>query len=110
MHGRRELRDQVDEALRSLGDSPDAVAERLEAAGVRGTPGLVGDCALAMYLSAVVTGDRRVRAVVVRSARAAVTLDRGWSIPVSVRLPTALRRFVYDFDARRYPKAPAVDG
>ena len=102
-HGRRELRAQVGEVLRALGASKDEVARQLESCGVRGRPGHADDCALAVYLSAVVASDPRVRAVCVLPTRALVRLDRWWRPHLAVRLPKVLRQFVWAFDARQYP-------
>jgi hypothetical protein len=99
---RRELRDQVAQVLRSLGDDKDDVARQLGAAGVRGRPGDVGDCALAVYLSAVVTADPRVVTVRVLPVKVLIRMERRWW-PVTVKLPRGLRAFIADFDQRRYP-------
>ena len=100
--GRRALRAQVADELRCLGDTKDEVAQRLEAVGVRGRPGNASDCALAVYLSAVVAADPRVHAVHVAYDRVFIRLDSRWWY-VGVPLPKTLRRFVEDFDHRRYP-------
>ena len=101
-HERCELRGQVAQELRSLGSSKDEVAQRLEAAGVRGTPSSVSDCAIAVYLSAVVASDARVDAVLVGDHRVFIKLDGRWRL-LGTPLPKPLRRFVTDFDRRRYP-------
>jgi hypothetical protein len=102
VQGRRALRAEVAHELRSLGDSKDEVAERLEAAGVRGMPGSVRECALAVYLSAVVAADARVGAVLVGEQRTFLKLDGRWRY-LGVSLPRGLRAFVHDFDRHRYP-------
>ena len=102
-HGRRALRAEVRQELRSLGASKDDVARRLEAAGVRGRPGKVADCALAVYLSAVVGSDPRVRTVRVLPSRVVIAPNTPWRRPLTVALPKALRRFVTDFDRHDYP-------
>jgi hypothetical protein len=113
-HGRRELRAQVCQELRSLGASENEVAHRLEAAGVRGRPGNVEDCALAVYLSAVVGADPRVRAVYVAPVRVFVKVDHRWWWPwIGVALTKPLRSFVARFDRRAYPalvRPQAEDG
>jgi hypothetical protein len=101
-YGRHELRAQVAHELRSLGSSKDEVAQRLEAAGVRGTPSSVSDCAIAVYLSAVVASDARVDAVLVGDHRVFIKLDGRWRL-LGTALPKPLRRFVADFDRQRYP-------
>jgi hypothetical protein len=100
--GRHELRAQVAHELQSLGSSKDEVAHRLEAAGVRGTPSSVSDCAVAVYLSAVVASDARVDAVLVGDHRVFIKLDGRWRL-LGTPLPKPLRRFVADFDRHRYP-------
>ena len=102
VHERRTLRADVAHELRSLGASKDEVAGRLEAAGVRGTPGSVRECALAVYLSAVVAADARVGAVLVGEQRTFIKLDGRWRY-LGVSLTKGLRGFVHDFDRHRYP-------
>jgi hypothetical protein len=105
LHGRRALRAQVAHELRSLGSTKDDVARTLETAGVRGRPGNASDCALAVYLSAVVAADPRVRAVYVAPMRVLLTVDGRWWWPrLGVALPKVLRSFVADFDYLRYPE------
>ena len=97
------LRAQVRRELRSLGTNKDEVAHRLEAAGVQGAPGKVAECAIAVYLSAVVAADPRVQRVLVSSERVFLRVRRWWWPWTGVALPKALRQFVVDFDHRRYP-------
>ena len=102
-HGRRALRDQVAQELRSLGKSHDEVAQRLEAASARGRPSNAADCALAVYLSAVVAADPRVRAVYVASERVVLKVGQRWWWPrLGVPLPDAVREFVTQFDGLAY--------
>ncbi len=102
--GRRELRAHVAHELRALGDTHDEVARRLEGAAVRGTPGDVTDCALAVYLSAVVAADPRVRCLYVGPVRVFIRRDRPrWWPWIGVGLPKALCRFVEHFDRGAYP-------
>jgi hypothetical protein len=102
--GCRVLRAEVVRELRSLGTNKDEVAHRLEAAGVQGAPGKVAECAIAVYLSAVVAADARVQRVVVSSERVFLRVRRWWWPWTGVGLPKALRQFVVDFDHRRYPE------
>jgi hypothetical protein len=111
-HGCRVLRAQVAHELRSLGDSEDDVAKRLEAAGVRGRPGNVSDCALAVYLSAVVAADPQVRAVYVAPERVLMKVYHRWWWPwIGVPMTKSLCSFVARFDLRAYPALvrPAAD-
>jgi hypothetical protein len=98
----RELRGHVQGCLTDLGDSPDAVAGRLTALGVRGIPGRADDCAVARYLKAVVGSERSVKVVGVLERRIRIS-RRGMRLPVSVPLPTGVANFVRNFDQGRYP-------
>jgi hypothetical protein len=90
--------------LRSLGDHEHEIAQRLEAAGVRGSPGKMTDCALAVYLSAVVASDPRVRAVYVGNERVFIKGNRpSWWPWIGIPLSKPLRAFVAGFDKRAYP-------
>ena len=101
-HARRELRAHVAGELRALGDTKDDVARRLDAAGVRGAANNVSDCAVAVYLSAVVAADARVAAVLVGNDRVFVKVEGSrWYVGVPLTKP--LRAFVTDFDRHRYP-------
>ena len=102
--GRRALRAQAAHMLCSLGDSGEAIAQQLETAGVRGSPGKAWDCALAVYLSAVVAADPRVRAVYVGPERVFIKghFPRWWPW-IGIPLSKPLRSFVADFDKRAYP-------
>ena len=102
-HWRRELRGHADCMLATLGDDAGEVARRLEDAGVRGTPGDPRDCAIAVYLSAVVAADPRVRSLRVMSQRVVISPTRWGHPPIVVELSDALRAFVVAFDRRAYP-------
>jgi hypothetical protein len=101
---RRELGAQVSQMLRSLGDNEKEVAQRLQAAGVRARPGDPKECALALYLSAVIGADPRVRAVRVVPVQVRIKLDHRWRPPLTVPLPRTLRSFVVAFDCGRFPR------
>ena len=102
--GRRALRAQAAHVLRSLGGSEHEIAQQLEAAGVRGSPGKATDCALAVYLSAVVAADSRVRAVYVGPERVFIKGHHPrWWPWIGIPLSKPLRGFVADFDKRVYP-------
>lgn len=100
---RRDLRIQIGQVLSSLGDDPAEVARRLEAAGVRGTPRDPRNCAIAVYLGAVVGADPRVRFLRVMPERVFVVASSWWRPPVIVPLPEALREFIPGFDLHAYP-------
>ncbi|HVM63969.1 MAG TPA: hypothetical protein VMU14_03850, partial [Acidimicrobiales bacterium] len=69
---------------------------------MRGTPGNVSDCAIAVYLSSIVGADPLVKTVLVGSERVFVKLEGRWLF-VGVSLPKPLRRFVAEFDREAYP-------
>lgn len=101
---RRALRAHVQEVLASLGNGPDEIARQLEEAGVRGTPHNQEDCAIAVYLSAVVGADPEVRRLRVRCERVVVESPRWYRHRVSVRLSRPLQEFVACFDHGIYPQ------
>lgn len=103
-HWRRELRGQTAGVLGSLGGNAPQVARRLQDAGVQGTPGDPRDCAIAVYLSAVVTADPIVRAIKVTTDSVVISPSGRWRPPVVVGLSEALRTFVNGFDRRAYPE------
>ena len=102
-HWRRELRGHAAGVLGSLGDDPSEVARRLREAGVKGTPGDPRDCAIAVYLSAVVAADASIRAVKVTTDSVVISPAKRWHPPVVVGLSEPLRTFVAGFDRRAYP-------
>ena len=63
MSEHRQLRGQTRALLNSLGICPDDVAESLRAAGVHGIPRNNRSCAVALYLSALMGSDPRVRSI-----------------------------------------------
>jgi hypothetical protein len=103
-HWRRELRSETAGVLGSLGGDSPEVAEHLRSAGVQGTPGDPRDCAIAVFLSAVVTADPAVRTIKVTTDSVVVSPTRRWQLPVVVGLSEALRTFVAGFDRRAYPE------
>lgn len=103
-HDRVALGRQTSALLRDLGDEAMAVASSLEEAGVRGQPADARQCAMAMYLRAVMQGDPRVCTVRVFHDRVVVgTPGRVHQRRVVVPLPAPIRAFVAGFDAQRYP-------
>jgi hypothetical protein len=106
--------------LRTLGADAGSVATSLAVAGVKGQPADARQCALAVYLHAVMDGDPRVASVRVFHDRLVIgSPGRVRQHRVVVALPQAVRAFVAGFDAQRYPmlvraerpapKAPAAD-
>lgn len=103
----RELRRAIGGYLRGLGASAPAVADRLGAEGACGVPGDPFDCALARYLHALVGVERSVERVVVKPRTARVHLDSS-RLPLVVRLPRPVARFIQGFDAGWFPEL--IDG
>lgn len=104
MSERATVRRQTDELLSALGDTPEQVASSLADAGVRGVPSNSRNCAVAVYLGAVVAADDRVRGVKVCKSEVLVERAGWWRRSVVVALPTAVRQFIAAFDARSYPQ------
>ena len=104
LHGRKELRDRVAEMLRTLGGDPEEVSRQLELASVRGTPRDPQDCAIALFLTAILGADPAVRTLKVFNDRVVVFPTQRWLGQIVVRLSEPLRLFVADFDRDRYPQ------
>jgi hypothetical protein len=101
---RRELAWHTTQLLGRLGEDPAAVAGSLESAGVQGEPADARQCALAVYVRAIMAGDPRVSAVRVFHDRLVIGVPgRLHTHRVGVPLPSAVRGFVAGFDARHYP-------
>ncbi|MCK4177500.1 hypothetical protein [Aciditerrimonas ferrireducens] len=98
------VRQQTAALLHSLGATPGEVAASLAAAGVRGVPANSRECAVAVYLGAVVSADPRVRGVKVCKSEVLVERSGWWRRSVVVPLPSAVRQFIAAFDARSYPE------
>jgi hypothetical protein len=108
MGHQRQLKLQTRALLTGLGTGPDEVAESLLAAGVSGVPMDNRRCAVALYVSALMGGDPRVRSVNV--GRCSLLLDTAAppefhpSGRLLVQLPKPVRQFVAAFDTRHYPE------
>ena len=100
---RRALRSETRQLLAALGQDADQVATSLAAGGVRGKRTSTRECAVAVYVSAIVGADERVSAIAVAGTRMRITLRSPWTPPVVVWLPPAVRQFVSAFDAGRFP-------
>jgi hypothetical protein len=94
--------------LAQLGESPDEVARTLLASGVHGVPRDNRSCAVALYLSALMGADPRIRSVTVGHCSLVITLvaptDARPAGRLWVQLPKAVRGFVAEFDACHYPE------
>jgi hypothetical protein len=101
---RATVRRQTEALLSELGDSPAKVATALASAGVRGVPANSRECAVAVYLGAVVSADSRVRGVKVCKSEVLVERTGWWRRSVVVPLPSAVRQFIAAFDARTFPE------
>jgi len=103
----RQLKRQTRAVLCELGTSPDEVAASLRAAGVHGVPRDNRSCAIALYLTALMGSDPRVRGVNV--GHCSLLLDTAAPPEfrphgrLLVQLPKPVRQFVAAFDARQYP-------
>lgn len=101
---RATVRQQAEQLLGALGDNPGRVAGSLAGAGVRGLPANSRECAVAVYLGAVVGADDRVRGVKVCKSEVLVERAGWWHRSVVVPLPAPVRQFITAFDARTYPE------
>ncbi|MGA7419621.1 MAG: hypothetical protein WB765_15055 [Acidimicrobiales bacterium] len=107
MRGNRLLKRQIREVLTGLGSCENDVAAALGGTGVRAEPRDPRDCAIAVYLRAVVGVDHRISSVAVqRSDVKVLTEPARFGLPniVTVRLPEPVRRFIEAFDKAAYPK------
>lgn len=101
---RATVRRQTEQLLGNLGGSPGQVAATLMGSGVQGLPANSRECAVAVYLGAVVGADTRVRGVKVCKSEVLVERAGWWRRSVVVPLPTSVRQFIAAFDARTYPE------
>ena len=104
MSERATVRRQTEQLLGNLGESPGQVADTLAGSGVRGLPANSRECAVAVYLGAVVGADSRVRGIKVCKSEVLVERSGWWRRSVVVPLPTSVRQFIAAFDARTYPE------
>jgi hypothetical protein len=102
----REIKRRVEAQLEGLGHDSDEVASSLEAAGVQGVPRSNTSCAIALYASAVMKVDPRIKSVAVGPCTLILTLLKEDGRPggkLTVQLPKPVRGFVDEFDAAHYP-------
>jgi hypothetical protein len=97
------LKQNVATLLNQLGGTPEAVADSLHRAGVRGDPFLVARCPVAQYLHAVVGGESRVGRIKVGLYNAVINTPHWWQ-PMTVALPSPVRLFVLGFDRGLFPQ------
>jgi hypothetical protein len=102
-----DIKRRVGTLMEDLGRDPDEVASTLEAAGVQGVPKSNSSCAVAVYASAVMKADPRIRSVAVGPCTLILTLvkpeDGRPGGKLTIQLPKPVRGFVDGFDAARYP-------
>ena len=101
--GRRGLRRSIRQLTESLGSSPDAVAANLVALRAHGTPSNSSECAIARYLRAMVGTEMAVAEVAVSDRRIHVSRANR-HLPMTVRLPAAVTKFIRAFDGGGYPE------
>ena len=102
----RDIKRRATALLESLGHDPDEVATALEVAGVKGVPRSNSACAVALYASAVMKTDPRIKAVAIGPCTMILTLLKGDGRPggrLIVQLPRPVRGFVDRFDTAHYP-------
>ncbi|MEV6601354.1 hypothetical protein AB0M36_31545 [Actinoplanes sp. NPDC051346] len=90
----------AERALVALGETADAVAAALTAAGFAGFPITADRCPIGNYVRA---SDVRITGVSVGLDAVRVWTATTHGIPAPVALPDAVRTFLGRFDARRYP-------
>lgn len=104
----RRIKKRAGALLDGLGRDPDEVAASLRDVGVQGVPRSNSSCAVALYASALLETDPRIRSVAVGPCTLVLTLTRqDGARPggrLVVQLPKAVRGFVAGFDARAYPE------
>lgn len=103
----RDIKRRAGALLEGLGHDPDEVASTLRAAGVQGVPRSNTSCAVAVYASAVMEADPRIRSVAVGPCTLVLSLVKEDGRPggkLTVQLPKPVRAFVDGFDAARYPE------
>jgi len=105
---RQTLRTSLRELLGGLGSTGPEVAQTLRSAGIEGTKKSARDCALALYLRAVVTGDKRVGSIVVWGPTIVVHRTGGLRLPIRLAVPDAVRTFIAGFDQGDFPELVRV--
>jgi len=104
----RQIRKRAGDLLDGLGRDPDTVAASLRVAGVQGVPRSNSSCAIALYTTALLRTDPRIRSVAVGPCTLVLTLTSADGTRpggrLVVQLPKAVRGFVAGFDARAYPE------
>lgn len=107
MSHHRQLKKQTSALLAGLGNSPGEVATSLQAVGVQGVPKNNRSCAIALYLTALMGSEPRIRSVTVGHCSLLINMitppDFRPAGRLQVQLPKPVRRFVSEFDAGQHP-------
>ncbi len=103
-HRRRDLEERTQAVLASLGETSAQIATSLDRSGVRAMPRDPNDCAIAVFLNAVLAVHPDVRAVRVLGTEVRLCPERWWHPVVRVSLSAPLRHFVSSFDLGTYPQ------
>ena len=108
MTGKRELKVHTRDLLLRLGSCDADVATVLHGFGVQAAPKNPQDCAIAVYLKAILGTERRVNSLVVNRKYVMVLLGGlgrfHWHNVVKVQLPQPVCQFIVAFDGGAYPE------
>jgi hypothetical protein len=104
------LRGNISQLLTGLGGTPDEVASALSREGVRGIPRDVKECAIARYVNAIISADKRVGRIVVGTTGLSLRGPHWWSSSTVMEMPVAIQQFVRAFDRDRYPFLVSAEG
>jgi hypothetical protein len=103
------LKGSISQLLTGLGSTPDEVASSLASEGVRGLPRDVKECAVARYVNAIISADKRVGRIVVGTTGLSLRGPHWWSSSTVMEMPVAIQQFVRAFDRDRYPFLLSAD-
>jgi hypothetical protein len=110
---RRQLTRQIRSLLADLGSTHQEVASTLHRAGIRAVPKQPDNCAVAMYLGAVLGADSRIHSVTVGSncLKAATKQATPFYFygTMLIPVPKAVGQFIAAFDEGRYPELVRED-
>jgi hypothetical protein len=104
--GNRQLKKQIQDLLVGLGSCRFEVAQALHDLGVRAVPKDPCECAVAIYLKAVLNADLRIASLVVESRDVKVRIEgsKWFHFHIAtVALPQPIRQFIVAFDEAVYP-------
>jgi hypothetical protein len=103
----RDIKKQTRALLAGLGPDADGVGNALAAAGVAGVTRSNRSCPVALFLSATMGADPRIRSVAVGPCTVVVEVNAPRDLRPAgrlvVQLPKPVRRFVAQFDAGHFP-------